>query len=85
MKRYRGITLIELIIVIGVICLLLAIVIPAVKSAKKRAERVKLEAEWRNEIIDEEYIEEDRKDRLNVSDKIRNELFRLDIKMYGET
>ena len=85
MKKHKGLTLIELLIVIGIISLLLAIVVPALKSAKERAERLKLEAERRNQRIDEDYIEEDRKDRLNVSDKIRNEIFELAIKKFGET
>ena len=76
MKKGKGITLVELLIVMGVIALLLAIVIPALKGAKERAERVELEAEWRNKRIDEEYLAEDRKDRLEVNSRIHNDMLR---------
>ena len=74
MKKLKGISLVELLIVMGIICLLLAIVIPAVKGAKERAESVKMDAEWRNQLIDEEYLEKDRKDRLEVNDRVHKDM-----------
>ena len=74
MKKHKGLTLIELLIVISVICLLLAIVIPALKSAKERADRVKSDAEERNQEIDQEYIEKDRKEHLDVNNAVRNDM-----------
>ena len=60
-----------MLIVIGVICLLLAIVIPALKSVKERAERVKANAEMRNQEIEQDYIEKDRKEHLDVNNSVR--------------
>src|SRR5262249_8163502 len=78
MRRRRGFTLVELLVVIGIIALLISILLPVLKRVKEQANRVQCASNIRQIMLAERmYAEDDKGKRFCPTSDFEDSLFHL--------